>query len=999
MNEQLFRRPTGGHIDRSSRLTFTFDGRRYIGYAGDTLASALLANGVHLVGRSFKYHRPRGIFSAGSEEPNALVTLREGDRAEPNTRATTVELFDGLVASSQNRWPSLRFDAMAVNNLLSPLLSAGFYYKTFMWPAGAWEKYEKHIRRAAGMGRATMLADPDHYEATNAFCDILVVGGGPAGLAAAHAAARNGLRVTLVDESPQLGGALRFEQDTIAGKPASQWVTQVIEEMAGRPNVTVLTRTTAFGYFDGNTLGLLERVADHRLAPLADEPRQRLWTVRAKKVVLATGAIERPLVFANNDLPGIMLASAVRQYANSYGVVPGRRIVIATNNDSAYRTARDLVDAGGTVAAVVDARADARSPLIDQVLRRGIKVIRGMVVTRAIGRRHLQAIELAPTRPEGSSGAAPTREVCDVLAVSGGWAPTIHLQSQRGVRPIYDAASDSFIAAADGDDCLAVGAVCGQLSTIDAIAAGIQAASNVTARLGRDPLPAKGLTERLGIAEPEHPSMPLGGLFAGRSSRGKAFIDLQTDVTEADVELSHREGFVSVEHLKRYTTLGMGTDQGKTSNLNGLAAMARQLRQAPPAVGTTTFRPPYTPVAIGALAGPAVGEHFRPVRRTPMHDWHIANGAQMTEVGLWMRPWFYRSSAADVDAAYVHEMTKVRDGVGMVDVSTLGKIDVQGPDAGEFLDRVYVNGWKKLAVGRARYGVMLRDDGFVFDDGTTSRLSADHYFMTTTTGNAAAVMSRLEFLLDTAWPDLRVHVTSVTDQWGAMAVAGPQSRALLAKVLDADVSNEALPYMACAFAQFGEVTVRLHRISFSGELAYEVYCPAGEAARLWERLYDAGRPLGVIAYGTEAMGALRVEKGHAAGPELDGRTTLDDLGLGRMAKAKPFVGSVLRLRPELRRPERPVLMGLKPDNPAERLRPGFILFPEDAALQGHGIGHVTSTTYSPTLKRYIALGLVGDGRNREGQRLRAVYPLRGEVINVRVVDPVFLDPEGERLRA
>ncbi|MEX4005154.1 sarcosine oxidase subunit alpha family protein [Paraburkholderia sp. EG285A] len=997
MSAQIFRRPNGGRINRGAERSFTFDGRRFSGYDGDTLASALLANGVRLVGRSFKYHRPRGIFSAGSEEPNALITLGADSRTEPNTRATTVELFEGLSARSQNAWPSVRFDLGSVNNLLSRFLSAGFYYKTFMWPVGAWEWYEKYIRRAAGMGRATQYPDPDCYESLNAFCDVLIVGAGPAGLAAAGVAARSGLRVTVVDEHAELGGSLRFEREQIGNESAEGWLERSTADLRMRSNVTLLNRTTAFGYFDGNTVGLVERVADHQGGPLSREPRQRTWLIRARKVVLATGAVERPLVFVNNDLPGVMLAGAVREYCNAYAVIPGRRVVVATNNDSAYQCAFDLVDAGGHVTAIVDARPNTRRSLIELAERRGIEVINGHVVTHADGSRELRAIRLAPT---GNAQRNRTRRIeCDLLAVSGGWTPVIHLSSQRNIKAVFDAALDTFVAGADTQECACVGAVRGCQSTADAISAGLRTGHDVTRQLGQQLSDISALIDQLPYTEAPDPLLPLADDRSNRARQGKAFIDLQTDVTEADVALAHREGYVSVEHLKRYTTLGMGTDQGKTSNLNGMAAMATQLGARLPEVGTTTFRPPYTPVAMGALAGGVTGAHFRPARRTPMHDWHVAHGAVMSEMGHWMRPWYYRSSGADVNAAYVHEMERVRAAVGMVDVSTLGKIDVQGPDAAEFLNRVYVNNWQSLAVGKARYGVMLRDDGFVFDDGTTSRLSDDHFFMTTTTANAAPVLSRLEFLLDTAWPDLRVHVTSVTDQWGAIAVAGPLSRTLLAAVLEGDFSKDALPFMGCMAARFDDVTVRVHRISFSGELAYEIYCPANDAARLWERLYKGGEPLGVIAYGLEAMGALRIEKGHSAGPEIDGRTTLDDLGLGRMAKSKPFAGSVLRKREEMCSADRAVLVGLKPESPAQRLRPGYIVFPEDGQIRGHGIGHVTSTAWSPTLDGHIALALVKQGRERIGERLRAVYPLLGESVSVVVVDPVFIDPKGERLHA
>ncbi|SFT85674.1 sarcosine oxidase subunit alpha family protein [Paraburkholderia aspalathi] len=997
MSAQNFRRPEGGRIDRDTPRNFTFDGRRYTGYEGDTLASALLANGVRLVGRSFKYHRPRGIFSAGAEEPNALVALGTGNRSEPNTRATTVELFEGLTAHSQNAWPSVRFDLGAVNGLLSPLLSAGFYYKTFMWPAGAWEWYEKFIRRAAGMGRATHQADPDNYESAHDFCDLLIVGAGPAGLAVASVAARSGLRVTVVEEHSQLGGGLRFEREHIGSDSAETWLDRITAELAKRPNVTLLNRTTAFGYYDGNTVGVVERVSDHRAESLPGEPRQRVRLIRAKKVVLATGAIERPLVFVNNDLPGIMLASGVREYCNAYAAIPGRRVVIATNNDSAYQCARDLAESGVTVLAIVDARPHVHGSLIEAIERRGIEIIRGHVVTRAVGSRQLRSVCLAPTGV--SHGNATRRIDCDLLAVSGGWSPVIHLQSQRSVKPVFDAALDAFVAAQDTSECVCVGAIRGLTSTVDSIVAGLRTGEDITTQFGHSASDISGLIGLLPKTDVANPLLPLADDRSLRAGSGKAFIDLQTDVTESDVALAHREGYVSVEHLKRYTTLGMGTDQGKTSNLNGMAAMANQRGTSVPAVGTTTFRPPYTPVAMGALAGGATGAHFRPARRTPIHAWHVAHGAHMSEMSSWMRPWYYRSSGADVNAAYVHEMKVVRNGVGMVDVSTLGKIDVQGPDAAEFLNRVYVNNWHSLAVGKARYGVMLRDDGFVFDDGTTSRLADHHFFMTTTTANAAPVLSRLEFLLDTSWPDLQVHVTSVTDQWGAIAVAGPLSRTLLASALQGDFSKETLPFMGCTAALFDDVTVRVHRISFSGELAYEIYCPANDAARLWDRLYKSGKALGVIAYGLEAMGALRTEKGHAAGPELDGRTTLDDLGLGRMAKTKPFAGSVLRKREALCSTDRAVLVGLKPEDPSERLRPGCIVFPEDGPISGHGIGHVTSTTWSPTLAGHIGLGLVKRGQQYAGRKLRAVYPLLGETVSVVVVDPVFLDPEGERVRA
>ncbi|MER9839561.1 FAD-dependent oxidoreductase [Mesorhizobium sp. M0145] len=1018
----------GGRIDRSQRIEFTFDGKPLAGFPGDTLASALLANGIRLVGRSFKYHRPRGIYSAGPEEPNALVTVGAAGRREPNLPATTVELADGLVAESQNCWPSLKYDIQSVNGLFAPFLSAGFYYKTFMGPTRrAWMFYEHFIRKAAGLGRAGEEADPDRYEARHLFADVAVIGAGPAGLSAALAASEAGARVVLVEQDFLAGGGLLSKP---TDGEAQAWLSGTLARLADMPNVSMMTRTTAFGAYDSNVLGLVERHSSATIDAAKGEARQMLALLRAKTIVYATGSIERPLTFANNDRPGIMLASAAWTYLNRFAVLAGARVMVATDNDSAYPAAFDLASAGAEIT-IADSRAKPTHELLEQARRRGIAVRTKSVISNALGRHAVRAITLCVP------GGTVTVE-CDLVAVSGGWSPTVHLTSHLGVKPVYREDLRAFVPGKFGAWHSVAGAVTGTWTTAGAIEEGHRAGAEASAFCGatksvRPPVrldlteinaepsllsnrsapPSHFLSGEDGSPDirPEHP-LPLrsteswfakrtgdGGKTKAEVAGGKAFVDLQMDVTANDIALAHREGYGAVEHLKRYTTLGMGTDQGKASNFLALSAIAGLRGVRVPEVGTTTFRPPYTPVTIGALAGRSIGHHYKPIRRTPMHDWHAANGAHMLKTGFWMRPLFYSASGRDVNEAYVAEMRLLREATGLMDISTLGKIDIQGPDAGAFLDRVYVNGFAKLPVGRARYGVMLRDDGIVFDDGTTTRLGERHFFMTTSTAKAADVMSWLEFLLDTAWAELRVSVTSLTDEWAAMSVAGPKSRDVLAAAFpDVDVSNEALPHMGLLEDKYRDWPLRIIRLSFSGERAYEIYTGASVGKEVWCRLIEAGAPFGLKSYGVEALGALRIEKGHVAGPEIDGRTTLDDLGLSRMAgKRSGFVGEVLGRREAFSDPARPWLVGLRCLEPGKRLSGGAILFRPGEPMDGHGLGRITSVTYSPTLDTWVGLGLLARNAAEEGTEIVATDPVKGQTVRARIVSPIFLDPKGERL--
>ncbi|MBB4398501.1 sarcosine oxidase subunit alpha family protein [Bradyrhizobium sp. ERR14] len=991
MSTQPFRLATGGLVDRTRTLSFRFDGKSYHGQAGDTLASALLANGVRLVGRSFKYHRPRGLLSAGSEEPNALVELRTGARREPNTRATIVELFNGLDATSQNRWPSLAFDLLSASSLASPALVAGFYYKTFMWPAAFWEKlYEPLIRRAAGLGRAAGLEDPDHYEKAFAFCDLLVIGGGPAGLSAALTAGRSGARVIICDEDFRLGGRLLAERRAIDGRPAVDWLADTLAELASLSEVRLMPRTSVFGLYDHGIYGAVERVNDHVAVPPAHQPRQRGWRIYAKRAILASGALERPIVFPGNDRPGVMLSGAVRAYVNRFGVLPGSDAVVFTACNDGWATVRDLSAAGVRLAAIIDSRSEVHPEFRVLAQRTGAPLFTEAAVEATHGGRALRGVTIR----DGSGKRATL--TCDLLAVSNAWNPTLHLTSHQNGRPVWEESIQAFVPGALPPGLAVAGSAAGRFTLAQALQDGTKLGREAAIDTGFTPAAAGSVP----ATDPE--TNDLKPIWRVKGS-GKAFVDLQNDVTDKDVELAAREGYRSVEHLKRYTTLGMATEQGKTSNLAGLAIMAEQTGRTIPETGTTTFRPPYTPVAIGALAGHHRGKEFRPARLAPTHQWSREQAAVFVETGQWLRAQYYpKPDDKDWQATVNREVLAVRTGVGICDVSTLGKIDIQGADTAEFLERVYINGWKTLPIGKARYGVMLREDGFVMDDGTTSRLGEYHFLMTTTTINAGKVMQHLDFCHQALWPKLDVRMVSVTEQWAQVAVAGPRSRDVLRGVVDAgyDISNEAFPYLAASDVTVGGgIPARLFRISFSGELAYELAVPADYGEAMMHALMGAGEPHGITPYGLDGLNVMRIEKGHAVGSELNGQTTARDLGLGKMMSSKKdFVGRLMAKREALMQPDRPSLVGFRPVDASIRLWAGahFIGIGRTANTQNDE-GYLSSVTYSPSLKHWIGLGFLKNGPARIGERIRAVDPVRNGEVEVEICSPVFFDPEGTRL--
>ncbi len=985
-----------GRLTPAKTSRFTFDGKSYTALDGDTVASALLANGVHLVGRSFKYHRPRGIVSAGSEEPNALLDVaRDSSRKQPNVRATVQEVFDGMTVMSQNRWPSLAFDIGGINNYFSPFFAAGFYYKTFMWPKAAWKHlYEPQIRAAAGLGVAPHEPDTDHYANRFAHCDVLVVGAGVAGLSAALAAAESGASVIICDERADAGGSLHFDSSVmIDGVDGFEWARDTLKKLAAMDNVRVLMRTTGFGYYAQNFVALVERVTEHLANPPKDLPRERMWQVRAKRVVLATGAIERHMVFADNDRPGIMLASAARTFLNHYGVAVGQKVGVYTANDSAYEAAFDLKKAGVQIAAIVDSRENPGEGVMTRAGELGIRVMTGQKVIATKGHLRVSSMTVAHR-----AGARSEKIAIDALLTSSGWTPSVHLFSQSRGKVTFDVENQRFLPGTYAQDCLCVGA-CNGTNSLEATIEEALAAGELMAKAAG----ASGQCRTKFAATHDFDwtgGMSGAGEGAGAGTNVKAFIDFQNDVCAKDIRLAVREGMHSIEHIKRFTTNGMATDQGKLSNIHGLAIAAEALGKEIPAVGLTTFRAPFTPVTFGAIVNHSAGELFDPTRRTAMHDWEEAHGAIFEDVGHWKRAWFFPKAGETMHQAVDRECRTVRQIGGMFDASTLGKIEVVGPDAARFMNIMYTNSWETLKPGRCRYGIMLREDGFIYDDGVVGRLAEDRFHVTTTTGGAPRVMNHMEDYLQTEFPDLKVWLTSTTEQWAVIAVQGPKAREIIEPLIEGiDMNPEAMPHMSVAEGKICGVPTRLFRMTFAGELGYEVNVPADYGQAVWEALWARAEPLGVCAYGTEAMHILRAEKGYIiVGQDTDGTVTPDDAGLNWAVgkKKTDFVGIRGIKRPDLVAEGRKQLVGLRTKDPKVVLEEGAQLVADpNQPVPMTMLGHVTSSYWSENCGHSIAMALVAGGRSKMGQTL--YVPMPDRVIAVEVCDAVFYDKEGGRI--
>jgi len=988
-----------GLIDRNKKISFKFNGKKYFGYEGDTLASALIANGVHLVGRSFKYHRPRGFFGAGVDEPYAIVQLYRNGETDPNCRATEQELFEGLEAKSVNCWPSVNFDIGAINNFLNRFFPAGFYYKTFMWPKSFWYKvYEPFIRKAAGFGVASTKHDQERYEHKYEYCDLLVTGSGPSGLASAYAAAKNGARVILAEDKARFGGSLLTSEVSIGNQSGKDWSEKIIAELKEMSNVIVKNRSQVFGYYDHNMLVMSERISDHLPRTKKYTPKQRLWYIRAKEVVISSGSIERPIVFGNNDTPGVVLASAAREYLKVYGVLVGKKPLIFTNNDSAYETAIEFKK-NGILPIILDSRTNPSSEIVSEAKNMGIDIRFSHVVVAAKGYKKVKSAEIAKISENKKNLEEIKNITCDCICVSGFWTPTIHLASQSGNKTKFNNDIDAFVPNKSKQNETTLGSANGIFTLEETLKksfeSGYEISKKITNNENKVTIPQ--------VAEKKHTThdkfwcvpLPKGKTY-------KRFLDFQNDVAVSDVELALREGYRSIEHVKRYTTLGMATDQGKTSNLNGLQLVSSIENKIVPSVGHTTFRPPYTPVTIGAIVGREIGKHSKPTRKSPMHSWHEKHNAVFVDAGVWLRPRYYKQGNEGLFEASKREAENVRKNVGVCDVTTLGKIDIKGPDAAEFLNRVYTNAWLKLPVGKARYGLMLREDGIVMDDGTTTRISENHYHMTTTTAQAANVLSHLEYYLQIVWPELNVNVVSTTEQWAGAAIAGPNSRKLLKKLFPkTDVSNETLPFMGYVEGNLFGFHARIFRISFSGELAYEVNVESDNGNFMWEKIIEVGKEFEIQPYGTEALSTLRIEMGHVAGSELDGRTIPYDNGLqGLISKKKDFIGKRSLNRSSFIAEDRQKVVGVVPIDKKTSIPEGSHLVKDaNAKLPNPKLGHISASCWSVEYNNPFSLAILKDGKNMIGKKLFALSPLKNKSIPVEIVSSHYVDPKGERVRS
>ena len=989
-------------IDQTTRISFKFNGQKFYGFKGDTLASALLANNIHLVGRSFKYHRPRGIMTCGSEEPNAIVQVgNDPSFTEPNVRATEIEIYEGLEASSQNCWPSVKFDVGSINNFLSPLLPAGFYYKTFMWPSKLWMFYEYFIRKSAGLGKSPSKPDKDLYDHKYLHCDVIVVGGGISGIIAAKISAKKNLDTILIDDKPNLGGSTIYQDNDnfkINGQNSKNWLRKEIDSLKNLKNLTIKTRTSLAAYHSYNYLLARENLTDHlNLNERSGKIRQRLWKIRAKKVIIATGSIERPLIFNNNDRPGIMLSSSIKKYIDYFGVKCGDKISLFTNNDSAYETAVSLSKSGTTVNSIIDIREKSESIIVNQAKNLGIKIYWKHSIVNTQGYKKINSIDIMKLSDDGTSVTGnKIKEKCDCLGISGGWTPMVHLFTQSGGKLKFNEIDNIFIPDKGSPDQISIGSCNGDFELDDVLKNSNNLTKNFIASESSE-------FDNLNVDCSKEINKKNIWLLPSEVSIGKTkpFLDFQNDSTAKDVKLALREGFKSIEHVKRYTTTGMGTDQGKLSNMHALGIIAETAGVKMGELGTTTFRPPYTPLTFGALVGRNVGEFFDIKRKTSIHDWHVKNNAEFENVGQWKRPWYYPKKSESMYEAVQRESKAARESAGILDASTLGKIDIQGTDASEFLNRVYTNAWSKLDVGRCRYGLMLNEDGMVYDDGVTSRLGNNHYIMTTTTGGAANVLSKLEDYLQTEWPELDVYLTSVTDHYSTISVCGPNSKKIVSKVIpDLDFADKEFPHMSFKNSSIDTIRCRVMRISFTGEHSYEINIESSYGKSVWEKCIEAGKEFNITPYGTEAMHLLRAEKGFIiAGQDTDGTMTPVDLQMDWIISKKKydFIGKRSLYRSDTIRDDRKQLVGLLTDNPKEVLEEGAQIVADTNKKPVEMIGHVTSSYFSPNLNKSIALAVVKSGKKLKGQKL--YVPMKNKTINVTITDTIFLDKENKRLNA